>query len=89
MLKDVKIFYPASYKDNRGELWTIYNENDINLKFNHDKVSVSKKNVLRGLHGDKKSWKLITCLYGEIFLSLVDYRENSETYLKSQNFILK
>ena len=40
------------------------NKENNNLVFNHDKVSVSRKNVLRGLHGDSKSWKLITCLAG-------------------------
>ena len=88
MLEGVEVFTPSSFKDDRGELWTICDESKIDLKFNHDKVAISKKNVLRGLHGDKKSWKLITCLHGEIFLSIVDYRENSSTFLKSQSFIL-
>ena len=74
MLSDVKIIETGAFKDNRGELWTVWNENEFNpkLKFNHDKVAVSKKNVLRGIHGDNKSWKLITCLSGEIFLVIVD-----------------
>lgn len=73
-LADVKILETDSFKDNRGELWTVWNENEFTpkLKFNHDKVAVSKKYVLRGIHGDSKSWKLITCLSGEIFLVVVD-----------------
>ena len=74
ILSDIKIIETGAFKDNRGELWTVWNENEFNpkLKFNHDKVAVSKKNVLRGIHGDNKSWKLITCLSGEIFLVVVD-----------------
>jgi dTDP-4-dehydrorhamnose 3,5-epimerase len=73
-LTDVKILETDSFKDNRGELWTVWNNNKFTpkLNFNHDKVAVSKKHVLRGIHGDNKSWKLITCLSGEIFLVVVD-----------------
>jgi dTDP-4-dehydrorhamnose 3,5-epimerase len=86
----IQSFIPDYFSDERGDLWTIWNENNSpnNLKFNHDKVAISKKNVLRGLHGDSKSWKLITCLSGEIFLAVVDYRKDSETYLKTETFIL-
>jgi dTDP-4-dehydrorhamnose 3,5-epimerase len=52
------------------------------------KLQNQKKNVLRGLHGDPKSWKLITCLSGEIFFVVVDYRKESDTYLKHQTFLL-
>ena len=51
------------------------------INFNRDKFSISKKNVLRGFHGDKKTWKLITCLRGEILCVVVDYRSNSKNYL--------
>lgn len=78
------------FSDERGDLWTVWNKNNFtpNLVFNHDKVAKSKKNVLRGLHGDSKSWKLITCLYGEIFLAVVDFRIGTENYLKTKTFIL-
>lgn len=73
-ITDVKVFFNEAFKDERGELWTIWNEKEfeLKLKFNHDKIAVSKKNVLRGIHGDSKSWKLITCLSGEIKLVVVD-----------------
>lgn len=90
MMEDVLVFNPDSFKDNRGELWTLWNKDEFkpNLEFNHDKVARSKKNVLRGLHGDNKSWKLITCLHGEIQLVVVDYRKDSENYLKYRSYIL-
>lgn len=89
-MEEIKLIENSHFSDFRGDLWTIWNESDFEpkLKFNHDKVSKSKKNVLRGLHGDKKSWKLITCLYGEIFLSVVDFRKNSDFFLKNKSFVL-
>ena len=79
-IKDVKIFTPDVYTDFRGDLWTLWKDGDHELKFNHDKVSTSRKNVIRGIHGDQKSWKLITCLYGEMYFVVVDNRKDSTTY---------
>jgi dTDP-4-dehydrorhamnose 3,5-epimerase len=88
-LTDVKILKTDSFKDDRGELWTIWNDEEFNpkLKFNHDKVAVSKKHVLRGIHGDNKSWKLITCLSGEILLVVIDPKtlEHISITLNQQN----
>jgi dTDP-4-dehydrorhamnose 3,5-epimerase len=83
-------YKPDSFEDERGHLWTIWESSKFEpkLNFNHDKVSKSKKNVIRGLHGDNKSWKLITCLHGEIFLVVVDFRKESSTFLKKETFIL-
>jgi len=81
---DVKILCPDSYCDYRGDLWTVWKKNETlpDVDFNHDKVSISRKNALRGIHGDFKSSKLITCLYGEIYLVVVDNRKQSETYMQ-------
>tara|TARA_R110002051_G_scaffold284135_1_gene346167 strand:+ start:1783 stop:2289 length:507 start_codon:yes stop_codon:yes gene_type:complete len=80
----VNYISPDIYTDFRGELWTLWKagagEND--LPYNHDKVSTSRKNVLRGIHGDFKSHKLITCLHGEIYFVTVDNRKDSPTYLQ-------
>lgn len=82
--KEIKVIEPNCYSDYRGDLWTLWKEGDTlpGIKFNHDKVSTSRKHVLRGIHGDKKSTKLITCLYGEIYFVIVDNRPLSETYLQ-------
>tara|TARA_R100000030_G_scaffold18556_1_gene12845 strand:+ start:8700 stop:9176 length:477 start_codon:yes stop_codon:yes gene_type:complete len=87
-IKDVKIIEPSVYSDYRGDLWTLWKQGDYGLNFNHDKVSTSRKHVLRGIHGDKKSWKLITCLQGELYFVVVDNRVNSETYLEWDWLIL-
>ena len=85
---DVQVFDNDSFTDHRGDLWTLYNSNNFpDLRFNHDKVAKSKKNVLRGLHTDK-SWKLITCLYGKIQLIVVNFDSNSFEYLKVHEYIL-
>ena len=92
--KNVYIIKPSVFNDKRGSLYTSYTKYFIhklvssNLDFKHDKFSLSKKNVLRGFHGDKKTWKLVTCVYGSIFQAIVDLDENSKTYLKYETFNL-
>ena len=89
IFEEVKIFSPSVFEDERGELWTLWKHEEMtDLCFNHDKISTSKKNVLRGLHGDTKSWKLITCLYGEVYLVVVDNRVNSKNYLKWDSILI-
>jgi dTDP-4-dehydrorhamnose 3,5-epimerase len=85
---EVKIHQPDSFEDYRGELYTIFKQEYNELMFNHDKVAISRQNVLRGLHGDNKSWKLITCLAGEIYLVVVDNRPESPNYLKWDSVVL-
>ncbi len=79
---EVKVLNPNVYTDYRGDLWTIWKKNDFvnNLEFNHDKISTSRKDVIRGIHGDFKSWKLVSCLYGEIYFVIVDNRPDSKNY---------
>ena len=88
-LKEIKYFKTDSFKDFRGQIWTTWEKKYFkNINFNRDKFSTSKKNVLRGFHGDKKSWKLVTCLKGEVLCVMVDYRSNSKNYLKHAAFKL-
>jgi dTDP-4-dehydrorhamnose 3,5-epimerase len=63
----------TSFEDHRGSYIETYNKNffiekGIEVDFLQDDISVSHKNVLRGVHGDQKTWKLISCLYGEFQL---------------------
>ena len=88
MLK-LKIIKNSSFKDKRGFYWTTWKNGILKkIKFNHDKFSISKENVLRGLHCDFKSWKLVTCVYGKIFLVVVDMRKKTKKYLKHKTFVL-
>ena len=83
MFKDMKVLKNSAFKDKRGMLWTTWKKGIFKkIKFNHDKFSFSKKNVLRGLHCDFKSWKMITSVYGKFLLVVVDMRKSSKNYLK-------
>jgi len=81
------------FEDHRGYYIETYNEdvykkNGIDVKFVQDDISVSKKNVLRGIHGDKETWKLISCLEGEFYLVLINNDENSSQYKQRASFTL-
>lgn len=78
---------PTIFKDFRGFYVETYNEKiyktyGIKQKFIQDDISISKKNVLRGIHGDNKTWKLISCLYGEFYLVVVNNDRNSKKFQK-------
>jgi dTDP-4-dehydrorhamnose 3,5-epimerase len=87
-IEGVRIIEPDYFTDYRGDLWTLWKSGDHGLRFNHDKVSTSRKHVLRGIHGDSKSWKLVTCLHGDLYFVLVDNRRDSLTYRRWQSLIL-
>ena len=81
------------FTDARGEFIEIYNKvklNDlgIDIDFVEDDISVSKKDVLRGIHGDNRTWKLISCLYGKIFFVAVNCDEKSSNFGKWESFDL-
>jgi dTDP-4-dehydrorhamnose 3,5-epimerase len=84
---------PTIFEDFRGEYIEIYNKylykkSGINIDFIQDDISVSRKNVLRGLHGDQETWKLISCLYGSFYLVVVNNDPSSGQYKKSISFTL-
>ena len=90
----VYILKPSISEDARGNIWTSFLKDEVekllpgDLHFKHDKFSTSKHNVLRGIHGDIKSWKLVTCVHGEIQQVVVDCRKDSPTYKQWQDFII-
>ena len=68
------------FKDHRGKYLEIFNKELFkktkrNINFIQDDISVSKKNVLRGIHGDYKTWKLVTCLEGRFILLVVNNKK--------------
>ena len=89
-IRGVNIYQPDVHTDYRGDLWTLWSDQFIpdGINYNHDKVSTSRKNVIRGIHGDFKSSKLVTCLYGEIYFVIVDNRKDSSTYMQWDHIIL-
>lgn len=81
------------FQDHRGIYTEEYNEqeysnSDIKIKWVSQTCSLSAKNVLRGLHGDPKTWKLVTCLCGEIYFVVLNYDLYSSDYGKWESFIL-
>ena len=81
------------FEDHRGEYIETYNEalykeNGIDTKLVQDDISVSSKNVLRGIHGDDQTWKLISCLYGKFYLVVVNCDTESKDFGKWQSFVL-
>lgn len=81
------------FEDHRGEYVETYNENlyqknGIDVKLVQDDISVSTNNVLRGIHGDSETWKLISCLYGKFYLVVVNCDTESENFGKWQSFTL-
>ena len=84
----MKEFSNTAFKDRRGLYWTSWEKKRFKLNFNHDKFSLSKKNVLRGLHGDTKTWKLVSCVYGKVFFVVVNYDIKSKNYLSKKTYIL-
>ena len=83
--KDVKLFYPKIYEDDRGFFMESFNthiQKKINQTFIQDNHSKSKKGVIRGLHyqWDKPMGKLLRVVKGTGLEIIVDIRENSKTY---------
>jgi len=87
---EIKTFRPDIHKDYRGDLWTTHKRDSFKpeLDFKHDKYSTSGKGVLRGLHGDFETYKLVSCLSGSMYFVVVDNREDSVTYLAWDSLIL-
>ena len=92
-LENVKLITLELFKDHRGQYIETYNEKlyhdkGIKVHFVQDDISVSVKNVLRGLHGDDRTWKLISCLYGKFLLAVVNCDRESEHFGNWQTFAL-
>jgi dTDP-4-dehydrorhamnose 3,5-epimerase len=81
------------FEDHRGEYVETYNEKmyheaGIDVKFVQDNYSMSTKHVLRGIHGDLETGKLISCLYGKFYLVVVNCNTDSKDFGKWQSFVL-
>ena len=89
----VLLIKPDIFEDHRGEYVETYNEklyvqHGVNIKFVQDDISVSSMHVLRGIHGDMETWKLISCLYGKFYLVVVNCDTESEGFGQWQPFVL-
>ena len=93
-ISGVKLITPERFTDFRGSYLELYDSKKFNdalgfeINFVQDDMSVSKKNVLRGLHGDFSTTKLVTVLRGTGYALIADNREDSPTYMKWESFTL-
>jgi len=80
--KDLFLIQNKSFKDNRGYFKELIREDRINKKFPFLVMSFSKKNVIRGLHLQKKKsqGKFVSVIKGKIYDIAVDLRKNSKTF---------
>ncbi len=88
--KGLIIYKRPSFKDSRGYFRELFLEKNLRKKFIFDYFSLSKKNVIRGIHLQlsKPQGKLITVLSGKIFDVCVDCRRNSRTFGKYFSIML-
>ncbi len=90
----LKIIQPNSkFKDHRGIYLETFNLKKFknkfkNLKFVEDDFSINKQNVFKGIHGDNKTWKLVSCVYGKCISYIVNCNEKSKNFGKWEKFIL-
>ena len=47
---------------------SIYYKEASSLHFVEDDISTGSKGVIKGIHGDAKTWKLVQCLFGKFYL---------------------
>ena len=88
--KDLLIIKNKRFLDSRGFFREILIEKLLKKKFPFNIISVSKKNVIRGIHFQAKNTqgKFISVIKGKIFDVAVDLRKNSKTYGKHYKIIL-
>jgi dTDP-4-dehydrorhamnose 3,5-epimerase len=84
---------PTIFEDFRGHYVETYNERlyreaGIDQHFIQDDISVSRRHVLRGIHGDDKTWKLISCLQGSFYMVVINNDPQSPQYRKWTSFTL-
>lgn len=84
---------PEAFADHRGSYVEIfdtekYREVTGGRAFVQDDISVSHTNVLRGLHGDWQTTKLVSVLHGDGYALLADNRPDSPTHRRWQSFAL-
>lgn len=84
---------PTIFEDFRGHYVETYNKRlyhdaGIDQDFIQDDISVSRRHVLRGIHGDDKTWKLISCLQGSFYMVVINNDPQSSQYRKWTSFTL-
>jgi dTDP-4-dehydrorhamnose 3,5-epimerase len=93
-LEGVLVVEPLTgFEDFRGHYVELYNDPaykaaGIAHEFIQDDISISRQNVLRGIHGDRKTAKLVSCLHGAFYLVVVNNIPESPQFRKWTAFTL-
>ena len=92
-LDGVYMIKPDIYEDFRGTYTETYNSIEykkagLNVDFVQDDLSTTYKGVLRGMHGDEKTGKLVQCAYGKIYQVVLNCDEESDQFGQWEAFIL-
>lgn len=97
-LKDVLLFKPNIFEDFRGTYTEIFNKEKYEqiiqeqlgkkVKFLTGNEFLSRQNVLRGLHGDDRTWKLFNCSKGTVYIVVVNCDKNSANFGEWEAFTL-
>lgn len=88
--KDLRILDKETYQDSRGFFRELYLKKYFKEELIFDIMSLSKKNVIRGLHLQTKNpqAKFVTVMRGKIFDVCLDCRKKSKTFGKHYKIIL-
>lgn len=81
------------FEDHRGEYVELYNRQyyqaeGMDIDFVEDDISIATRGVIKGIHGDPVTWKLISCLHGKFYLVVVNYDKDSSQFGKWESFVL-
>ena len=96
LIQGVDLFQSKVFADNRGIFYEGFSseqlaEQKLDFLPKQMNISVSQKNVLRGIHfslNNHKQRKLLNCVSGKILDILIDLRMESPTFLKIEKFEL-
>lgn len=83
-------------EDTRGSFTKIYHQtffedNNLNVNFKESYFSISKRNVIRGMHFQTPPYdheKLVCVTHGEVLDVILDLRKSSKTYGKTLEITL-
>ena len=82
-------------QDYRGVYAEIYQKKDyfaagitIDFEKGEQDHSTSRRNTFRGLHGDGRTYKLVCCTFGELWLYVVNYQKDSDLFGQWEFFTL-
>lgn len=92
-LDGVLLIKPNVFEDFRGNYTEVYNKKTyigagITVEFIQDDLSTTYKGVLRGMHGDSLTAKLVQCAYGRIYQVVLNCNPGSKQFGKWESFIL-